>query len=188
MIAIDNNPIRLRLARHNALHLGVADRIEFILGDYVSYAESLGRRGVGEEIDVVFLSPPWGEFPPCILVSEMPCWLTRSGGVDYLSFADPASASSSDYPLSAILPIHGRKLFDLTSTLTPNIAYYLPRNVSVDELGELARPVSGAPVNDGTGGLERSKEWVEVEEEWVGDKLKAVTAYYGGLIADEEVE
>ena len=60
MIAIDNNPIRLRLARHNALQMGVADRIEFVLGDFVTYAKSLAKRGIGEEIDVVFLSPPWG--------------------------------------------------------------------------------------------------------------------------------
>lgn len=40
--------------------MGVADRIEFILGDFVSYAKSLLDRGIGEEIDVVFLSPPWG--------------------------------------------------------------------------------------------------------------------------------
>ena len=64
VIAIDNHPIRLRLARHNALQLGVADRIEFILGDFVTYAKSLQQRGLGEEIDVVFLSPPWGMFFP----------------------------------------------------------------------------------------------------------------------------
>ena len=107
-----------------------------------------------------------------------------AGGVDYLSFADPASAESSSYPLSAILPIHGKELFDLCSKLTPNIAYYLPRNTNIAELGELARPVL-EPAADGFGGTRRDKEWVEVEEEWVGDKLKAVTAYYGGLIAEE---
>lgn len=37
----------------------------------------------------------------------------------------------------------------------------------------------------GSGRDTREKEWVEVEEEWVGDKLKALTAYYGGLIAEE---
>jgi 23S rRNA G2445 N2-methylase RlmL len=62
VIAIDNHPIRLRLARHNALQLGVADRIEFVLGDFVTYAKSLVERGISEEIDVVFLSPPWGMF------------------------------------------------------------------------------------------------------------------------------
>lgn len=112
----------------------------------------------------------------------------NSGGVDYLSFADPAAASSSSssYPLSAILPVHGKQLFDLCTTLTPNIAYYLPRNINVDELGALARPLQeGEAMLDGTGGKPREREWVEVEEQWVGDKLKAVTAYYGGLIADE---
>lgn len=190
MIAIDNSPIRLRLARHNALHLGVADRIEFILGDFVSYAESLVKRGKGKEIDVVFLSPPWGkspsDFPLTSVLDRGHCdtRLTGLGGVDYLSFADPASADSSAYPLSAILPIHGKELFDLCSQLTPNIAYYLPRNTNIAELGELARPTMGI-TSDGSGGSERSREWVEVEEEWVGDKLKAVTAYYGGLIAEE---
>ncbi len=64
---MDNDPIRLRLARHNALHHGVADRIEFILADYAEFArsqkgrEKLATTKRGQEIDVVFLSPPWGE-------------------------------------------------------------------------------------------------------------------------------
>jgi 23S rRNA G2445 N2-methylase RlmL len=59
VIAIDNDETRLMLARHNALHLGVADRIEFILADFVDFARS--RRDVSDLIDVVFLSPPWGK-------------------------------------------------------------------------------------------------------------------------------
>lgn len=63
VIAMDVDPVRLQLARHNALHYGVADRIEFILCDYVQWAREYAQRGKGEreEIDVVFLSPPWGE-------------------------------------------------------------------------------------------------------------------------------
>lgn len=97
-----------------------------------------------------------------------------------MSFTDPTAPASSSYPLSAILPIHGKDLFDLCLTLTPNIAYYLPKNVNIDELAQLARPIDGTGSDKG-----RNREWVEVEEEWVGDKLKAVTAYYGGLIAEE---
>lgn len=41
------------MARHNATIYGVADRIEFIVGDYFELAHSL-------KADVVFLSPPWG--------------------------------------------------------------------------------------------------------------------------------
>lgn len=87
VIAIDNNPIRLRLARHNALHLGVADRIEFVLGDFVSYAESMSRRrgGKGEEVDVVFLSPPWGMPPPDPLVRPTDLLITGSNRWSRLS-------------------------------------------------------------------------------------------------------
>lgn len=66
VIAIDNDPIRLKLARHNALHCGVADRIDFVLGDFISFARSWSERNMSkdakERIDVVFLSPPWGEY------------------------------------------------------------------------------------------------------------------------------
>ena len=61
VIAIDNDSTRLRLARHNALHHGVADRIEFVLADFVDFARSRAARRGNEAIDVVFLSPPWGE-------------------------------------------------------------------------------------------------------------------------------
>lgn len=71
VIAIDNDMTRLKLARHNAMQYGVADRIEFICGDYIAFAESyarrldedasVGKQRHGDEIDVVFLSPPWGE-------------------------------------------------------------------------------------------------------------------------------
>lgn len=53
VIAIDINPCRLAIAKHNAQIYGVDDRIEFILGDFVSLASEL--KG-----DAVFLGPPWG--------------------------------------------------------------------------------------------------------------------------------
>ena len=53
MIAIDLDPEKIECARHNAAIYGVADRIEFIVGDYLQLAPSL-------KADVVFLSPPWG--------------------------------------------------------------------------------------------------------------------------------
>ncbi len=53
VIAIDIDPAKIECARHNAQIYGVADRIEFILGDYFLLADHL-------KADVVFLSPPWG--------------------------------------------------------------------------------------------------------------------------------
>jgi trimethylguanosine synthase len=83
--------------------------------------------------------------------------------------------------MSAILPIPGDDLFKLTASVSPNIAYFLPRNVDVQELSALATHLP-EPAHDTLDGSQREREWVEIEEEWVGDKLKAVTAYYGGLV------
>jgi trimethylguanosine synthase len=41
VIAIDINPERLAMAKHNAEVYGVADRIEFILGDYLTLIPTL---------------------------------------------------------------------------------------------------------------------------------------------------
>lgn len=53
MIAIDIDPNKIKIARHNAGIYGVDDRIEFITGDFLQLAPQLVA-------DVVFLSPPWG--------------------------------------------------------------------------------------------------------------------------------
>ncbi|XP_018367229.1 PREDICTED: trimethylguanosine synthase isoform X3 [Trachymyrmex cornetzi] len=53
VIAIDIDPNKIKIARHNAGIYGVDDRIEFITGDFLQLAPQLVA-------DVVFLSPPWG--------------------------------------------------------------------------------------------------------------------------------
>ena len=53
VIAIDLDPVRLAMAKHNAKVYGVEDRIEFILGDALEVVPML-------KADVVFASPPWG--------------------------------------------------------------------------------------------------------------------------------
>lgn len=50
---MDIDPKKIEMAKHNATVYGVADRIEFIVGDYLQLCVSL-------KADVVFLSPPWG--------------------------------------------------------------------------------------------------------------------------------
>uniref|UniRef100_A0A182SHY9 Trimethylguanosine synthase n=1 Tax=Anopheles maculatus TaxID=74869 RepID=A0A182SHY9_9DIPT len=53
VIAIDIDPRKIEMAKHNATVYGVADRIEFIVGDFLQLADRL-------RADVVYLSPPWG--------------------------------------------------------------------------------------------------------------------------------
>ncbi|KAJ8455023.1 hypothetical protein ONZ45_g6177 [Pleurotus djamor] len=160
VIALDINPTRLALARHNAQIYGVADRIEFILADFVSFAKTLASTGptTKRKIDVVFLSPPWGG--PSYQQSP-----------SKHSLKDEPETESDTYSLASVKPIHGAELFALTQRITHNIAYYLPRNMNLDEIGKLS-------AEDGV--------LVEVEEEWMGDKLKALTCYFGGLVQGQE--
>lgn len=163
VIALDTSPTRLALARHNAFQYGVADRIEFILGDFVSFARSLSSTSSSSSsdssrkplngIDAVFLSPPWG-------------------GISYETLGTPSASTPSDtpvgpaiYPLAALQPLHGKELFDLARSITDDVGYYLPRNVDLEEVRALVG----------------EEERVEVEEEIMGGKIKALTCLFGGL-------
>lgn len=53
VIAIDIDPKKIEMAKHNAMIYGVIDRIDFIVGDFFQLASTL-------KADAVFLSPPWG--------------------------------------------------------------------------------------------------------------------------------
>ncbi|XP_050672072.1 uncharacterized protein LOC126970287 isoform X2 [Leptidea sinapis] len=53
VIAIDIDPLKVEMARHNAQVYGVEDKIEFVVGDFFELAPTLAA-------EMVFLSPPWG--------------------------------------------------------------------------------------------------------------------------------
>lgn len=118
-----------------------------------------------------------------------------------------------EFTLDCIRPIHGRDLFELSRKITKNVAYYLPRNSNLEQIAELLDVgvddtelgISGAEgIKAGGHGLEKQGtkrkrrhsdvgdegdkrvERVEVEEEWMGNKLKAITAYFGGLAHGQE--
>lgn len=178
VIALDISPTRLALARHNATIYGVADRIDFILADYLDFARTCPPRAV----DVVFLSPPWGG----------PGYLEQNGcDGDTIQRVDGNGIALRPHPefdLADIKPVHGAELFRLTRRITRNVAYYLPRNTRLQEISELISPSTGegAVLGKGGDGDGASEEMVEVEEEWMGSKLKALTCYFGGLAAGQE--
>ena len=195
VIAIDNSPVRLACARRNAEIYGVADRITFILGDWVSWSRDyVKRKEAGEvaaedEVEVVFLSPPWGGIDYQTLGGPETAPTPTSKKVKTLSTSDAPSTPTPDppsstsagrpsYPLSALAPLHGAELFALARTITPHVAYYLPRNTDIEEL---ARLPEGCPRRSAEGEIVEGAEQVEIEEEWCGWKLKAITAYYGDL-------
>ena len=174
VIALDTSPTRLALARHNAAIYGVVDRIEFVLADYLSFARSQSSNSSSKrKIDVVFLSPPWG-------------------GPSYLSNPDLAEDQGvtdvhPSYSLSSVQPVHGKELFNLSRQITPNVAFYLPRNTVLDDIAALVNVEDAR--NESTDKArvsEKGQENVEVEEEWMGNKLKALTCYFGGLVEGQE--
>ncbi|KAH9813035.1 RNA cap guanine-N2 methyltransferase-domain-containing protein [Melampsora americana] len=152
VIAIDIDPNKIGLAKHNATVYGVEDKIEFICTDFVEWIQNQEQGSV----DVIFLSPPWG-------------------GVNYLSFNSPtksqAGGSTGFYPLTELQPIPGKELFSLASKVTPNIALYLPRNLDLQHVA----------------GLVDDDVQIEVEEAWMTSKCKAVTVYFGNLVAKTNI-
>ncbi|XP_076151014.1 trimethylguanosine synthase [Alosa pseudoharengus] len=135
VIAIDIDAGRLALARHNAQVYGVADRIEFLHGDFLQLAPRL-------RADVVFLSPPWG-------------------GPEYLS--------ADVFDIRTMMTPDGFEIFRLSKLICENIVYFLPRNADMEQIASLAGP----------GGR------VEVEQNFLNNKLKTITAYFGNLIKSD---
>ncbi|XP_021482134.1 trimethylguanosine synthase isoform X1 [Meriones unguiculatus] len=132
VIAIDIDPVKIDLARNNAEVYGIADKIEFICGDFLLLAPCL-------KADVVFLSPPWG-------------------GPDY--------ATAETFDIRTMMSPDGFEIFRLSQKITNNIVYFLPRNADIDQVASLAGP----------GGQ------VEIEQNFLNNKLKTITAYFGDLI------
>merc|ERR1712013_820177 len=107
VIAIDIDPNKIELARHNAGVYGVEDRIEFIVGDFFQVMPSL-------KADVVFLSPPWGG--PEYQNQEV-FDLKEMGGC-----------------------LDGFKAFEIAQQVSPNVAYFVPKNTNLDQITSLAGP------------------------------------------------
>jgi trimethylguanosine synthase len=89
--------------------------------------------------DVVFLSPPWG-------------------GPGYLS--------NNVFDLEAMISLNGVRVFEVAREVTPHIAYYLPRNINVNQMVGLLKP----------------GEVMELEQQFLNKKLKTITGYFGELV------
>ncbi|XP_022975956.1 uncharacterized protein LOC111476503 isoform X2 [Cucurbita maxima] len=89
--------------------------------------------------DVIFLSPPWG---------------------------GPNYARVDIYDLKTMLRPHdGYFLFNIAKKIAPVVVMFLPKNVNLDQLAEMA--------------LSSNPPWsLEVEKNFLNGKLKAITAYF----------
>eukprot|EP00939_MAST-03C_sp_MAST-3C-sp1_P000121 g121.t1 len=110
VVAVDINPKKVSIARHNATIYGVDDRIEFVVGDFTQVSQ-----GGKLKADVVFLGPPWG-------------------GPDYIE----SQHFSLDEGIRLGSGCNGTDLFKRALEISHNIVYLLPRNIKAADLRRLA--------------------------------------------------
>lgn len=276
IIAIDLDPVKVEMARHNARIYGVPEgQIVWLVGDALHFMRDWVQahspsEGSGSgtskraqsgawagqehaEIDVVFLSPPWGgvayqepgsqantpaqtpvrkagpamgstkqeasgtsgaspsDVDPALLQQfDLPLAFasrqTRAESHDNPADdapvsipAVPKAAREDDaraerdprhYSLDCLQPVPGNELVALASQITHNLCLYLPRNCSLKDIAGLRQYMkpalgSAAPA---------SQHPLAIEEQFLGQSFKALTAYFGDLSAqwdpltDEQVQ
>ncbi|KAL6334629.1 hypothetical protein AAG906_019485 [Vitis piasezkii] len=72
-----------------------------------------------------------------------------------------------EFFLDLLKPKDGYSIFQAAQAITPNIIMFLPRNVDLRQVEELSW-LSSPPLN------------IEIEENYVQNHLKGITAYFGG--------
>ncbi|KAK9098170.1 hypothetical protein Syun_025215 [Stephania yunnanensis] len=97
------------------------------------------QRASSLKADVVFLSPPWG---------------------------GPSYKNVKKFTLDLLKPKDGYSIFQIARKITPNIIMFLPRNVDLRQVKELAW-------------LSNPTLPLEIEGNYVENNLKGITAYFG---------
>lgn len=132
--------------------------------------------------DAVFLSPPWG---------------------------GPAYQNVDVFDLHSMIPppLSALEMFRAARAVTPNVVFFLPRNIDTAQIAGLPAAAAAAPPaavsgeaagaleagtvtavesatrTDEAGGVEGFDETCEVELQFLNGKLKTTTAYFGSDIA-----
>ncbi|EFP86031.2 uncharacterized protein PGTG_11987 [Puccinia graminis f. sp. tritici CRL 75-36-700-3] len=185
VIAIDKDPNKIKLARSNAKIYGVAEKIEFVCADFLAWMAGLTTAQTAS-IDVIFLSPPWG-------------------GINYLNSPEAAAEEEEDgtiqkkgnkkkpdkrrqhyYKLKELAPIDGHELFKRARQITERIIYYLPRHTDLHDLSKLAALFPAHSRVSPPSKTDRQKFVIEVEENWMNQKCKALTVYFGPLVSSSQ--
>ncbi|XP_063155393.1 trimethylguanosine synthase [Candoia aspera] len=81
----------------------------------------------------------------------------------------PEYATAEIFDIQTMISPDGFEIFNLSQKITNNIIYFLPRNADIDQVASLAGP----------GGK------VEIEQNFLNNRLKTITAYFGDLIRQD---
>lgn len=111
VFAIDIDPKKIAIAKHNASIYNCENKIEFIIGDFFQIVQ---HNNFDKLIDVCFFSPPWG-------------------GPDYIKI--------NKYSLNNMTPNGFDICRHTSKYLTKNIVMLLPRNFDEDELQDISQLV-----------------------------------------------
>jgi|TARA_B100001758_G_C18385492_1_gene599832 trimethylguanosine synthase len=153
VIAIDIDMTQLHFAARNAITYGVGFSIDFICDNSISILKGAHSVDLGTVprplTDMIFLSPPWG-------------------GPSY------RSADSFDLCTAFVGGQNFLQLLTLALQITPNVAFFLPRNTDLRPLLAMSLCTSVATGDDAVLSF-------EVEKNYVNGKFKAITIYFGKL-------
>ncbi|KAM9988200.1 hypothetical protein ACTFIZ_003564 [Dictyostelium cf. discoideum] len=83
----------------------------------------------------------------------------------------PNYIDSSIFHLDSMIP-NGFEIFKNAIRVTPNVVYFLPKNTSKVDIAKLAL------ISKENGG----SEFCEIEENYINEKLKTITLYFGSLV------
>ena len=122
--AIEKDAKMLACAKHNAAVYGVEDKISWFEGDCFEIIQK-ELADVGE-FAVIFASPPWGG--GYITVSLLSQAELQAG---------PGYRSDTIFDLSSMQPYSLRDIYEPFSTLTADVALYLPRTSDLRQLAKL---------------------------------------------------
>ncbi|KAA1097663.1 hypothetical protein PGT21_016457 [Puccinia graminis f. sp. tritici] len=184
VIAIDKDPNKIKLARSNAKIYGVAEKIEFVCADFLAWMAGLTTAQTAS-IDVIFLSPPWGGIN--YLNSPEAEEEEESGTVEKKgNKKKPEKRRQHYYKLKELAPIDGHELFKRARQITERIIYYLPRHTDLHDLSKLAALFPAHSRVSPPSKTDRQKFVIEVEENWMNQKCKALTVYFGPLVSSSQ--
>jgi trimethylguanosine synthase len=92
---------------------------------------------------------------------------TLTADIVYLSppWGGPSYGTIDLFDLEKNIELNGYRIFEVAKQITSNIVYFLPRNVNVEQVVSL--------MDD--------KSPLELEQNFLNNRLKTVTAYFGDL-------
>lgn len=211
VIAIDTDPVKLRMARHNASIYGVDSFITFLQGDWRDFAQdwqaaraekdsdsadavsasaSTSGKWQGAEalsIDVVFLSPPWGGVDYRQLSTPQKGIAVEATTPDAKLQGEPLedatqTAPMDYYPLAMLAPTGAHDMLALARRITANVCMFVPRNVDLTDLAALSLSARASSAALPSTTQSQEDVLVDVEEQWLGGRCKALACYFGDLI------